>query len=156
LFKERLNEEWTDSKGYVAEIMKTISVGHGEDLSGDLIPLKWLNMWAESPRLEENIDTSGILCPHKKLAFNKVFMTRLVSIQAVIVKLVGVKNQLFNMYFQAEHFYETFEGGPRLTVPECLCQDCILTQCKLLQLKEAIEKDSKTILQDMKQTKKGE
>jgi hypothetical protein len=156
LFKERMNDEWTKNKGYVADIMSTINVGHGEDMTGDLIPLKWLNMWAESPRLEENLDTSSLLCPHKKLAFNKVFMTRLVSIKAVIVKLNREKNQLYVFVFQAEHFYETFEGGPRLTVPECLCQDCILTQCKLLQLKEAIEKDSKTILQDMKQTKKGE
>lgn len=66
--------------------MKSINVGHGDDLSGDLVPLKWLNMWAENPRTDECIDTSSLFCPHKKLAFNKVFMTRLVSIEAVIVK----------------------------------------------------------------------
>jgi len=93
LFKERMNDEWTKNKGYVADIMSTINVGHGEDMTGDLIPLKWLNMWAESPRLEENLDTSSLLCPHKKLAFNKVFMTRLVSIKAVILKLNQEKNQ---------------------------------------------------------------
>lgn len=67
-------------------MVKKVTVGYGDDMIGDLVPLKWLNAWAENPRIKESIDTSSLLCPHKKLAFNKVFMTRLVSYELVIAQ----------------------------------------------------------------------
>jgi hypothetical protein len=102
LFKERLNVEWTTDKSYVAEMMVKNNVGLEEDLQSDLVPLKWINTWAEFPRTKEQIDTTSLLCPHKKLAFNKVFMTRLISNEVVIVKLNQVKNHFHDILISGE------------------------------------------------------
>jgi len=87
-FQMMRTEQWRANKEYMTHIQQEINVGFGNDITGDLVPLKWLISWAENPQTEDKIENDSFLCPHKKLAFNKVFSTRLVSTEVVRSKFI--------------------------------------------------------------------
>ncbi|XP_059474435.1 ubiquitin carboxyl-terminal hydrolase 48-like [Neocloeon triangulifer] len=129
------NELWQFNKEYFSEILEHI-VPKNE--TGEFLPLSWVTAWAENPQMDDVIENESFLCPHKKLAYNKVSETRLVS------------NDV------ADTLFEKYKGGPRLALPQSLCSECIAIRCNLLQLQEAVDKDSKLVTQEMKALKGSE
>ncbi|EHB07082.1 Ubiquitin carboxyl-terminal hydrolase 48 [Heterocephalus glaber] len=103
----------------------------------EFVSLEWLQKWLDELTPTKPIDNHTSLCSHDKLHPDKI------SIMKRISKYV------------ADIFYSRYGGGPRLTV-KALGKKCVVEGCRVLHLKNQLNKDYKMVNNLLKATRKGD
>ncbi|XP_072571838.1 ubiquitin carboxyl-terminal hydrolase 48 isoform X3 [Paramormyrops kingsleyae] len=113
----------------VKELYKLLPAEDGQPF--EFVPLEWLKKWLDDSSLTKSIDNSKFLCSHGKLHLDKIGDIKRISAKA------------------AEHLFKRYGGSPRLD-RSSLCKECVVQQCRVLRLKNQLNKDYKEVSSLMK------